>query len=252
MNKKKMILFIFIMLNAVSVWSATFYQLQGGVRSIPQSASVEAHFIYNEKLWSGVEGESPWKYGFWRLGAFAAAHGQGGVKVEVFPISIWQIQLQKSATSRFYDTKNIDCAVIECRGVVQRGSFKTSFAIGYQNYFLVPSYTVTDLTINSGTKDFSSEEDNIIAENSGDQLVTTQVALGLKLEDQKWILVSKDSRMVNSRESNSSQYLIWSQTRDKNFNYFIGGGSYKSTHLKPSLSLVLGVSWTEGENLSFF
>jgi len=226
--------------------------VQGGFRSTPQSASIEAQYFYNEKIWNGSEGEPAWKYGFWRVGGFVAIHGQAGVKVDVFPISIWQIQLQRNMTSRFYDTKNVNCDMVECRGVLQRGIFKTSLALGYENYFFVPSYSVTDLTMNSGSKNFSSEEDNIVADHSGDQLVTTQMALGLKQNDQKWVLVSKESRMVNSRDSNSSQYLIWSQSRDKNLNYFIGAGTYRSSYLKSSGSIVLGINWSAGENLSFF
>lgn len=243
---------VFLILSSLSVHAATFYQVQGGLRSIPQSASVEAQFFYNEKLWSGVEGEPVWKYGFWRVGGFIATHGQAGAKVEVFPISIWQIQIQRSITSRFYDTQTLNCDVVECRGLLQRGIFKTSLALGYGDYFLVPSYMVTDLTHNSNQKDFSSEEDNLVAERSGDQVVTTQVALGLKHHDQKWVLVSKDSRMKNSRDSNSAQYLIWSQSQDKSWNYFVGAGAYRSDYLKSTLSVVLGASWMVGENLSFF
>lgn len=236
-----------------TVHGATFYQIQGGLRSTPQSASIEAQFFYNEKLWSGVgEGDSIWKYGFWRVGGFVATHGQAGIKVEVFPISIWQIQIQRSITSRFYETQTLNCDVVECRGLLQRGTFKTSLALGYGDYFLVPSYMVTDLSHNSNQKDFSSEEDNLVAERSGDQVITTQVALGLKYQDQKWVLVSKDSRMKNSRDTNSAQYLIWSQSQDKSWNYFVGAGAYRSDYLKSSLSVVLGASWMVGENLSFF
>lgn len=249
---KQILLLSWLMFSSLWVRGATFYQVQGGVRSLPQSASVEGQFFYNEKLWSGTEGEPLWKYGFWRLGGFVATHGQVGAKVEVFPISIWQIQLQRSITSRFYETQTLNCDVIECRGLLQRGIFKTSLALGYGDYFLVPSYTVTDLTPNSNQKDFSSEEDNLVADRSGDQVSSTQVALGLKHQNQKWVLVSKESRMKNTRDANSSQYLIWGQTYDKNWNYFVGAGAYRSTHVKLSLSVVLGASWTMGENLSFF
>ncbi len=252
MNALRTFVFLFVILKSYFVFASTFYQIQGGFRTTPQSASIEAQYFYNEKLWGSVDGEPFWKYGFWRVGGFAALHGQVGVKIEVFPISIWQIQIQRSMTSRFYDTQTIDCQLVECRGVLQRGGIKTSLALAYSDYFLVPSYSVTDLTLNSSGKNFSSEEDNLIAEGPGDQLMMVQWALGWKWREQKWILVNKQSRMVRSRDSNTSQYLIWSQKRGDHLNYFLGGGAYQSNHLKSSLSAVMGVNWSLGENLSLF
>lgn len=232
--------------------AASFYQIQGGFRSTPQSSSVEAQYVYNEKLWSGGSDDPAWMYGYWKLGTFVAIHGQAGMKVEFFPLSLWQIQLQRSMTSRFYDTKTVDCSLYECRGVLQRGSFKTSIALGYGDFFLVPSYSITDLTMDSPQKNFSSEEDNLVADKEGDQLVVFQEALGYKQGNQKWVFVAKTSYMKKSRDSNSSQYLVWSQSPDKNLSYFVGAGQYRSTYLKSSLSFVAGFSWTVGENLSFF
>lgn len=234
------------------VKAETYYQLQGSFRSVPQSGTMEAQYFYNKKLWSQEDSESPWKYGFWRLGSFVGAHGLAGINVEVFPISIWQIQLQKSMTSRFYDSKNVDCSLVECRGTLTRGIFKTSFVLGWQNYFLIPSYMVTDLVLNNTNKNFSVEGENIVADQMGDQLTTWQLLFGLKQKSQRWVAVLRNSQLKQTRDKNSSQYLIWNQDLENKLNYFIGAGTYRSTYLDQSFSLIVGLNWFQGENLSLF
>ncbi len=247
-----LLVFPFLMISII-LKAESFYEVQGAFRSFPQSFSIEAGSYYNEKLWSGDLNDEPWRYGFWRAGGFAAVHGQAGIRIDVYPISIWQLSLQKSVTSRFYDTENINCELIECRGIVQRGQFKTSLALGYGNYFLVPSLSLTDLSmIETPKKDFSSEEDNLTADRLGDQLQTFQWALGYKLGDRKWVFASRSSKMKTSNESLRAHYVIMSDRWDKTINYFIGGGIYDSSHAAKTFSGVVGLNWTVGEDLSFF
>lgn len=231
---------------------ATYYQVNGAFRSFPRSATAEAGVYYNEKLWSGDQTALPWNYGFWRVGAFAAVHAQAGVKIEVFPISIWQISLQRNITSRFYDTQSVDCTIIECRGVLSRGILKTSLAVGYGDFFFVPGFSITDLSLNSMTKNFSSEEDNLVADKEGDQLTTVQFALGYKMGDHRFILASKSSQMKKTKDENQSQYLVWSKEIDKEWSYFVGAGAFKSTHVDQGFSMVAGANWSVGDSLSFF
>ena len=236
----------------VSSHSASFYQLQGAFRSFPRSGSGEAHVYYNEKLWTKESGGQAWNYGFWRVGAFAAIHGQAGLKVEVFPISIWQLSLQKSVTSRFYETQTLDCKIVECRGLAQRGTFKTSLALGYGDFFLIPSYTITDISLDRDKKDFSSEEDNLVADRAGDQLAITQFAFVYKMADQRWVIVNKTAKMKWTKDFSSSQLLVWNKTVDSELNYFVGAGTFESNHVDRALSLVAGINWSVGENLSLF
>ncbi len=239
-----------------NVWSLNFYQIQGGFRSLPQSGSLEGRYYYNEKLWTQESEGTPWKFGFWRLGGFAAVHGLAGLSVEVFPISIWQIVLQRSVTSRFYDTKTVDCKSIECRGLLTRGTFKTSLAMGWNfhslDFFFLPSFEITDLSLSSSNKNFSSETDNLVADRAGDQVVNNQWALGLKTREDHWILLSKNSKMKLTGDYNKSQYLVWNKKKNDQMNYFFGVGTFESTYLKRSPSVVAGVNWTVGENLSLF
>jgi hypothetical protein len=172
--------------------------------------------------------------------------------LDVFPISIWQISLQQSVTNRFYETKTIDCTVFECGGIAHRGTFKTSLALGYGEFFLVPSFSLTDLALSSDKKNFASEEDNLIAERDGDQLAITQIALGYKRGDWRWVALQKSSKMKLTGEYNSTQYLIVSRALDAQWNYFVGGGLYSSSHVERNASIVAGVSWAMGENLSLF
>lgn len=248
--------FIFYVLVVLgqSFWcsAATYYQLQGVVRTFPRSLSGEAGVYYNDRLWQNTESGKPWTYGFWRIGASAAAHGQVAAKVDVYPVAIWQLSLQRSATLRFYDTMTLDCATYECRGVLHRGIFKTSLALGYSNFFFVPSYSLTDLTISSSKKNFSSEEDNLLADRSGDLLTTMQFAFGYRDGDQRWVFVHKGSKMKHSGDHNTSEYLVWNKVLDSQTNYFLGAGFYESNHASRTFSAVAGLNWSVGENLSLF
>ncbi len=232
--------------------AASYYEVSGGYRSFPGSASVEVNASYNEKLWSGDVADKPWNYGFWKVSGFAATHGQAGFKIDVYPISIWQLSLQRSITSRFYDTLTLDCVQIECRGLLQRGALKTSLALGYGDFFMIPSYMITDLTLSSDSKDFSTEEDNLVADKSGDQLTTSQLALGYKTNVNRFVLVYKNSQMKLTKDHNTSQYLVWSKSLDKEWNYFVGAGSFSSNHVENGFSMVAGLNWSMGEKLSLF
>lgn len=232
--------------------AASYYELSGGFRSFPRSATIEATMSLNEKLWSDESSDKPWNYGLWKVSGFAAVHGQAGFKVDVYPFSIWLLSLQRSITSRFYDTLTLDCTTIECRGLLQRGTFKTSLALGYGDVFMVPSYSITDLTLNSDTTNFSSEEDNLIADKAGDQLTTVQIAIGYKQNDNRFVLVNKNSQMKLTKDHNTSQYFVWSKAYDKEWNYFVGAGAFSSNHVEKNLSLVAGLNWSVGENLSLF
>ncbi len=144
LNRVRSFVFIaLIFVFSLKSYGLNFYQIQGSMRSFPQSGSIEGRYYFNEKLWSQESEGAPWKYGFWRVGAMAAAHGLAGVSIEVSPISLWQIILQNSVTSRFYDTKTVDCKMFECRGWITRGTLKTSFLLGRTfntlGLFFIPS-----------------------------------------------------------------------------------------------------------------
>lgn len=253
MNRSLLLIFFiwFFLFTKIS-GAASFYQFQGAYRSFPKSASGEVHFYFNEKIWSNQTSGESWQYGFWRLGAFAALHGQVGLKVDVYPISILQLSLQRSLTSRFYDTQTLDCMNVECRGSVQRGTLKTSLVLGYGDIFFVPSFTITDISSDQNKKDFSSEEDNLVAALGGDQLSIRQLTLGYKSGDQRWALVSRSSKMKLSKDHNLSKYLVWNKIYNPEINYFIGAGIFESSHADRSFSFISGISWTVGDNLALF
>lgn len=246
-----------LMLGLVCAWgfyaqAESYFQIQGAFRNFPKSGSIEAHAYYNQHLWKASDEGAPWKYGFWRVGGFAAIHGQAGVRVELFPISFLQLSYQQSLTSRFYETQTLDCQTVACGGSLQRGTFRASLALAYGSFFLVPGFALTDLHLDSEERDFSSEEDNLIAYRSGDQLTSTQVALGYKQEGQRWVLLSRASKMKKSHEHNSSHYLLLSRDYNSEINYFVGAGVYESNHVDRGLSMLAGLNWTVGENLSIF
>lgn len=232
------------------------YQLQAGARSFPRSGTLEAHAYLNQHLWKASDESLNWKYGFWKAGGFVATHGQAALKVDIFPISFWQVGFQKGITSRFYETLTLDCEQINCGGQVIRDTLRTTLALAYKDFFLIPSYSRTHLSLvtngTNPTDDFSSEEDNLVASKAGDDLLLTQVVFGFKAGQQRWLFLNKESHMQESGDWNHSQYVVWSKTVDQQWNYFVGAGQYRSNHAAMVGSVVAGFNWSMGENLSLF
>jgi hypothetical protein len=232
--------------------AASFYQLQGATRTYPRSGSVEAHWYFNERLWNRASEEQNWNYGLIKAGGFVAAHGQAGLKIDVYPISFWQLSWQRSLTSRFYETLTLDCQQVTCDGILDRQTLKTSLVFGYGDFFVVPSYSLTQLRLDSQQKDFASEEDNLVADRRGDQVGVQQWALGYRRGRHRWLLVHKATSMQVTKDFNNSQYLIWNYGQNAQTSYFVGGGVFESNHASQSTSLVMGISWSAGENLALF
>ncbi|MEY4615101.1 MAG: hypothetical protein RJB66_61 [Pseudomonadota bacterium] len=250
MSRALILLFFFVA--SLSVRAETYQQLLGAFRTFPKSGSIEAHSYYNQKFWDESATGQAWKFGLWRVGAFAAVHGQVGARVDLYPISFVQISYQESLTSRFYETLTLNCEEIHCGGSLRRGTLKASLALAYGAIFFVPSYAQTQLTIDSDKRDFSSEEDNLIAKRTGDELATTQWALGYKQEKDRFVFLSKQSVMKFSKDNNFSQLLIWSHDYNSEINYFAGVGFFESNHVKRGSTMVAGFNWTSGDNLALF
>lgn len=230
----------------------TFTEVLAANRSFPNGYSVEAAYFYNDKLWDKSDADNAWKYGFWRTGFFAAAHGYVGARLDVFPISILQLTYLESMTSRFYDTATIDCLSFECRSTIHRRTLKTAMALGYGDFYFVPSYSKTELTNTSVLRKFSSEEDNLIADQNGDESQVVQFALGYKWKTYKASVLSKWTKLQTTGDSNVSHYFVWSGNFDKELKYFFGAGSFKSTYSESQFSVLAGLRWTSGKDLSFF
>lgn len=251
MNRILMVL-AFLLLWSQGSQAEIYQQIQGAFRSFPQSGSIEAHSYYNQKLWEATADGAPWKYGFWKAGGFVAVHGQAAIKLDVYPISFWQISYQESLTARFYETRTLNCLEVHCGGSLRRGTVKTNLALAYGSFFLVPGFSYTHLTLDSDKKNFSSEEDNLIADRLGDYLSTSQVVLGYKMDKQRVVFVSKRSSMKVTKDSNFSQLLVWNRDYNSEINYFVGAGFFESSHVNRGLTMVAGLNWTVGENLSLF
>lgn len=233
-------------------WGAHYYQIQGAFRTFPQGLSVEAATTYNQKLWSQETHEKPWLYGLWRATASVASHGLVGMRLDVFPISIVQLSVQKTITQRYYETLTLDCLSVECGGLVEREQVRMAMALGAGQFFVLPAVGFIRLKRPGTERDFASEEDNLVAQRGGDQLTFVQWATGWNAGGHRFLWLHKESRMEKSCDLSRLDSLIWSYSSTKEWTYFVGAGLFASTHARSTGSLMLGLQWNQGENLSLF
>lgn len=241
-----------LILNQASLHAEEYYQFDGGFRSFARGTSVQGQYFYNKKFWSLESEEQPWLYGLWRFGASAATHGQVGARLDFYPISIFQLSLQKSFTQRFYEIETLACDKVDCAGMVDRTTLKVSSALGVKDFFLLPSYEVTFLTHKNATKVFASEDDNLLAHRQGDQLNKWQIALGLSRGIRKYIVVHQQSSMEKTGDQSRSTYFIYNHQWKEGWASFVGGGFFESTHATQTPSLVAGLQLTRGDKLTLF
>ncbi len=112
-------------------------------RTYAPGLSVNPSMGYSQKVWGDVS--TPW-YGFVRpyvIGVASPSVFETKVGMEIFPVSIFGIDVRRAYGRRFHDTKNQNCDVLECQGALPYTDVSAQTFLGYADFFASIRFTRT-------------------------------------------------------------------------------------------------------------
>lgn len=242
-----------LLLLAQSTW-ALDYSLMPSVRSYPTSGSIEAQVRDEVLLWDRRQ-EANWKFGFLQHRLLVAAHGAVEGGLNFYPISFLELGASYSLTSRFYKTKPFDCEAVVCKGIVQRYRLTARLAgeHPFESFKLIGLATFhrVRLATADNSKPFVDEAEVLLAAPGSDAVESQSLLIGAQRDRRTLCLYAKKARMMETRDENNSQYIVYRQKLNQ-FSFAGGVGRYESDHHDPGFSAIASATWAWGESISLF
>ena len=225
-----------------------------GLRSYPFSGTVDGQIKSEKLLWDARE-HAPWKFAMLQSKITLASHGLAEVALSVFPVGFLELGANASTTSRFYETKNFDCSVVVCQGILSRSSVFGRMILGHDFSFGSPFVLIggskTILTVADETKPFVDEVEKLIGKAGQDELQVQSIGLGLKRSEGTILVLYRQGKYKETSDKNEMVYLVY-RTQIDSFKINTGIGQYQSNRFDSRFSAVLGISFAEGVSASLF
>lgn len=253
MNRLRSLLLVLFVI-CVQQTNALEYSVVPSARSYPTSGSIEAQVRDEVLLWDQRQ-DTGWKFGFLQPRLMVGAHGVAEGSLSLFPISFLELGASYSLTSRFYKTRPFDCDAVICNGLVQRRRLTARLAgeVQFESFKLSGLATFHRVALSTGdsTKPFVDELEVILAAPGSDTVESQSLLVAAHRDDKMLGLYAKKARMMQTRNENNSQYIIYRQ-KLQNLSAAVGVGRYASDYHEPGFSAVASISWAWGESISFF
>lgn len=225
-----------------------------GLRSYPFSGTVDAQFKSEKLLWD-VREKARWKFSMIQSKLTLASHGLAEVGLSFFPVGILELGGHFSTTSRFYETKNFDCTIVICKGILGRTSVFARFLAGQEipqgQLFTYLSSSLTTAKLDDDSKPFVDEVEKLLGKAGGDELRASSFGFGLKRSDGTFLVLLRQAQYKDTKDQNEMAYLIY-RTQFEEYNLSAGIGQYQSNRFDSGLSAVFGVSVVDGVTASLF
>ncbi len=220
-------------------------------RTYAPGLSLNSTVGYGQSIWGDTE--SPW-YGFVRphaTGVVSPTLSEAQIALEVFPISIVGINLARTISRRFVDTRGQDCAAVQCQGRLDYTDFTLQGFLGGGGYFSSLRWTRTFFdAISDSTRPIFDPATSVLLQPSGEAGDYTTIIIGKKLSDELSIgLLVQNADFKFSGQHQEGQYLIINSELN-NFGYdgvvaTIGLGRFKSDLNVAEVSAILSVKYTQ-------
>lgn len=228
------------------------YILTGDFRTYPFTGAVQGEVNSSHLIWDGRAQSSFWHYGFVKPSLKLGSHGFAEVAVDVYPVSILQIGISRSITSRYYPTRGLDCDLAVCGGILTRGTFKTSLVLGYEKLIFIPGLSVVTMEHNDASKPLAIETENLLSAPGGDIVTIRGIFLGYDLKDYKVGLFNRSAQVRKTAQDNQVTYFIYSANYDNDWSYTAGVGQYQSDEFSAGISVFANLTYKLGTSLSLF
>ncbi len=225
-----------------------------GVRTYPFSGTVDGQLKSEKLIWDQRE-SAPWKFAMLQSKLTLASHGLAEVALSVFPVGILELGGSTSTTSRFYETKNFDCTLVLCKGILLRsvvfGRLMMGHTFSFGSLFTLLAASQTQSKSSDDSKPFVDEVEKLLGQAGSDEFAAQSVAFGLKRTEGTVLLLHRQGKYKNTNDKNQQTYLVY-RTQIDSFRVSVGAGQYQSNRFQSDFSAVLGISLTDGITAALF
>lgn len=184
-------------------------------RTYSPALSINPTVGYGFKFWG--DSATPF-YGFFRpyvTGVASPSVVEGKIGIEVFPISILGVDIKRTISRRFVETRGQDCAQVECLGDLNYTDVSFQNYLGYEKFFSSIRWTRTFYDpVTASTRPVYELGTAVLLSPGGDTGNFLTIAIGREAsfgfgESEGAIgLLIQQARMDRSGQQQEGQYLF--------------------------------------------
>lgn len=233
------------------------FKASGSYRNLPSGKTLELELKDEYLLWDQRSEDSVWKFGFIQPRVLLGAHGHIEAGLNLVPIGPVEIGYTQSVTHRFYDTSLFTCGEVLCRGILKRQKWQLRLGLAYQDFFAIPSYSVTETRSDDKSKSVVDQEEGLLLIPGGDDMQTYGLMMGIKKDNddksqsEAYGLFLRQVDYKDSDVHSEAQYLFY-RKEFKPWAAAAGLGRFASTFSKPGFSIYVNVEWLWGNSSALF
>ena len=226
-------------------------------RTYSPALSINPNIGYGIKLWGDIS--TPW-YGFVRpsiYGVLSPSLYEGKVGIEIFPVSILGIDIKRTSSRRFSETKGQDCTQVQCQGVLDYTDVSFQSYLGHAGYFSSIRWTRTFFdAISDLSKPIYDLGTSILLKPGGDIGDFLTIAAGKELDSGISIgLLLQTADFRYSGQHQEGQYAIVKSNLKSigwdDFDATVGVGRFKTDLNVAEASVILQVTYTHTRAIGF-
>ena len=226
-------------------------------RTYSPALSINPNAGYGIKIWGDTS--TPW-YGFVRPSVFAVLSPslyEGKAGIEIFPVSILGIDIKRTSSRRFAETKGQDCDQVQCQGSLDYTDVSFQSYLGHAGYFSSVRWTRTFFdAVADQSRPVYDLGTSVLLKPGGDVGDFLTIAAGKELESGLsvgFLLQTADFHYSGQRQE--GQYAIVKSNLKflggEDFDATIGVGRFKTDLNVAEVSAILQVTYTHTRAIGF-
>jgi hypothetical protein len=196
-----------------------------------------------------------WQYGYVRPAAEVESIGVNsrvGVRIDLFPVSIFGITLRNEYGMRLVETDLVDCKEFLCDGGVWRNSIEAKLGLEAAGVFLLTSLRWMAISPVDEGRPFYDDRVVLRGLPGGDASVNALAIAGYRINDQWSAGILDEWKNMRGPGQYANLAVAFARLEQRNWSYVGGAGYYSSEVSPPGLTGVLTVTWTGLRGVGLF
>ncbi len=226
------------------------YKLDFNMRSQPFGTNIVGTAQYDHSLWGEVDKSKP-LYGYARAGVKAGGSPTVAGFIQVAPIAPLILEVSKSKTYRFLDSKEFNCSTYECKKSVDRLDFTTRLVFGYKNFFGTTAINFRDVKTAAQPKLMALEFEYFsVPSGRTHSLVSKSLVLGQKYSETLTFGLLYEHSEIAKLLKRAEFSMGFVRAKYYDIDWLFGASHYSSNERDmEGNGIVIGVSKSFGETL---
>ena len=224
-------------------------------RTVPGlGAELYADSGYNQIFWGEKKDPKDFMYGLIRpslgVSTSAVVNSVKG-EFEFFPISILGLAVGRQIQNSNFEFPFLECKEVTCTGEYIRNYGEAKMVLGVKGWIALGNYKID--TLRSPDKDRPMADwRNVIVGTPGEEVQIERKLLVGKMFSNKMIgFLAENVQFLGSRERKESYALVY-QVRQKETNYMVGAGSFRTSQQAQSLIFYFRIHYQPLPSLKLF